>query len=318
MEIVLSHTSALAFWLAQPTREDYLPARTIAAESPGPATTADFDYASIVLPGEATNAIHILGDRHCENADRRFKIHTCTLPLPRTAIVRVGDDLLACSPELALIQSATILSDIDFIRAGYALCGTYRLHDDDNAYSARPLTSPARIQSLLEKLGPIHGAKKARLLTKRITPGAALARETMLAMHLTLPYRMGGFGLPAPLLNPKVSLTPFQQQLAGKSYLSPDLYWPNHAVSVEYDSDEFHTGSRKIAIDAHRRDVMAHLGITEITVTKQQFNDLVTFNKVAHIVSGAIGHRINPRRSDFPSLQFELRARLLAPIDFNA
>lgn len=319
MKIVLSHTSALAFWLSQPSRDGYPPACKKAALTPcGSPTAADFDYASMVLPREATKRIHVLCEKHGGEADRRFQVHTCTLPLPRNALVRVGEELFACSPELALIQSATILSDVDFIRAGYALCGTHRLHDGENGYSSQQLTTPAKICSYLDRIGSIRGAKKARLLTKRIIPNAASVREAMLAMHLALPYRMGGLDLPAPLLNPKISLTPFQQQLAGKSHLSPDLYWPDRNVSVEYDSDEFHTGSRKIALDAHRRDVMAHLGITEITVTRPQFNDLVAFNKVAHIVSRAIGHRINPRHSDFPSRQFELRTQLLAPIDFDA
>ena len=318
MEITLSHTSALAFWLAQPSRGRYPLTRKSAEElAPGPFNDHDARCAALVLPREASSAIHVIARNANKSSSDRFRVHSRTAKLPSSSIVRISGDLLACSPELALMQSALMLSDVDFIRAGYQLCGTYRLNDDQSLYSVEPLTSPAKLTASFNRASGSKGAKRARQLTRFILANSASSRETMLAMHLSLPYRLGGLGLPAPVLNPTLKLTSFQQQLAGKQHLVPDLYWPDSKIAMEYDSDEFHTGSRKIALDSHRRDVLTHLGIREIGMTKLQFDDLVAFNKVAHIAAKAIGHRINPRRSDFATRQFELRAQLLAPFSFE-
>lgn len=318
MEIVLSHTSALAFWLSQPSRSGYPIACRFAEALPsGPFDEHDAECAALVLPREASGAIHVIAEDSRKRSSDRFRVHASAAKLPSNSIVRVSSGILACSPELALMQSATMLSDIAFIRAGYQLCGTYRLNDDQSLYSVKPLTSPAKLAAFFNKASGLKGAKQSRRLTRFVLANSASSRETMLAMHLSLPYRLGGLGLPAPVLNPTLKLTSFQQRLAGKQHLVPDLYWPASKVGMEYDSDEFHTGSRKIARDSHRRDVLAHLGIREISVTKLQFDDLVAFNKVAHIAAKAVGHRINPRRDDFAALQFDLRAQLLVPFPFE-
>ena len=318
MEIVLSHTSALAFWLAQPSRSGYPLIRRSPDTLPsGPFGDHSAECAALVLPREASSTIHVIASDPRKKSSSRFRVHSHTARLSSSSIARVSGEILVCSPELALMQSAPMLSDVDFIRAGYQLCGTYRLHDEQSLYSVEPLTSPAKLAASFEKASGANGAKRARQLVRFVLANSASSRETMLAMHLSLPYRLGGLGLPAPVLNPTLKLTAFQQQLAGKQYLVPDLYWPDSKVGMEYDSDEFHTGSRKIARDSHRRDVLSHLGIREIGMTKLQFNDLVAFNKVAHIAAKAVGHRINPRRSDFAARQFDLRAQLLAPFSFE-
>ena len=318
MEIVISHISALAFWLAQPSRRDYpLTRRSTGTLPSGPFGDRDAEYAALVLPREASSVIHVIAKDSRKRSNGRFRVHSHTTGLSSGSIIRVSDEILVCSPELALMQSAPTLSDVDFIRAGYQLCGTYRLNDDQSLYSAEPLTTPAKLTASFNKADRQRGAKRSRQLAQFILANSASPRETMLAMHLSLPYRLGGLGLPAPVLNPTLKLTSFQQSLAGKQHLAPDLYWPASKVEMEYDSDEFHTGSRKIALDSHRRDVLSHLGIREISVTRLQFDDLVAFNKVAHITAKAVGHRINPRRSDFAARQFDLRAQLLAPFPFE-
>ena len=57
-----------------------------------------------------------------------------------------------------------------------------------------------------------------------------------------------------------------------------------------------------------------HLGITEICITKRQFNDLIAFDKTARILSRQLRHRIHPRSEEFRGRQMKLRKQLLAPL----
>ena len=218
--------------------------------------------------------------------------------------------VFVCSPEFALIQSAPSLSEIEFLRIAFALCGTYRVGTND----AYPLTTPLKINQMLTRMTGLNGAKPARRLTPYILAGAASPRETQLVLHLCLPYRMGGYGIAHPQLNPRIDLPAHVQRLTGSSVLFPDLFWPDKHIAVEYDSDKWHTGSSRIANDARRRNIFVHLGITEICVTKREFNDLIAFDKTARILSRRLRHRVHPRSEEFDSRQMKLRKKLLAPL----
>lgn len=167
---------------------------------------------------------------------------------------------------------------------------------------------------MLTRMTGLNGAKPARRLTPYILAGAASPRETQLVLHLCLPYRMGGYGIAYPQLNPRIDLPAHVQRLTGNSVLFPDLFWPDKHIAVEYDSDKWHTGSSRIANDARRRNIFAHLGITEICVTKREFNDLIAFDKTARILSRRLRHRVHPRSEEFDSKQMKLRKKLLAPL----
>ena len=167
---------------------------------------------------------------------------------------------------------------------------------------------------MLTRMTGLNGAKFARRLTPYILAGAASPRETQLVLHLCLPYRMGGYGIAYPQLNPRIDLPAHVQRLTGNSVLFPDLFWPDKNIAVEYDSDKWHTESSRIANDARRHNIFVHLGITEICVTKREFNDLIAFDKTARILSRRLRHRVHPRSEEFDSRQMKLRKKLLAPL----
>ena len=125
---------------------------------------------------------------------------------------------------------------------------------------------------------------------------------------------MGGCGIPHPQLNPRIDLPAHVQRLTGNSVLFPDLFWPDTNIAVEYDSDKWHTGSSRIANDARRRNILVHLGITEICITKRQFNDLIAFDKTARISPVGFGIESIPAAREFCGRQMKLRKQLLAPL----
>ena len=80
----------------------------------------------------------------------------------------------------------------------------------------------------------------------------------------------GGYGLPMPLLNHRVDVGRNGRKTSSNKYYVCDAFWREAWLDVEYDSDLAHTGPLRIAKDAKRRNGTASLGVTVITVTKEQ------------------------------------------------
>lgn len=313
MDVIVCHISALHYWLSQigSPRIDALPS-ALAPQLGIPLRESEIAAAVSILPEERQREkVHLLTKTHeAARHSHDVAIHTTTLELGPADFHLAAPGVFVCSPEFALIQSAQTLGEIEFLQIAFALCGTYRVGIND----AYPLTTPLRINQMLDRMTGLNGAKFARRLIPHILAGAASPRETQLVLHLCLPYRMGGYGIPHPQLNPRIGLPAHVQRLTGNSVLFPDLFWPDKNIAVEYDSDKWHTGSSRIANDARRRNILVHLGITEICITKRQFNDLIAFDKTARILSRRLRHRIHPRSEEFRGRQMKLRKQLLAPL----
>lgn len=313
MDVIVCHISALHYWLSQigSPRIDALQS-ALAPQLGIPLRESEIAAAVSILPEERQRErVHLLVKTHeAARHSRDVAVHTTSLELGPADFHLAAPGVFVCSPEFALIQSAQTLGEIEFLRIAFALCGTYRVGIND----AYPLTTPLRINQMLDRMTGLNGAKFARRLIPHILAGAASPRETQLVLHLCLPYRMGGYGIPHPQLNPRIDLPAHVQRLTGNSVLFPDLFWPDKNIAVEYDSDKWHTGSSRIANDARRRNILVHLGITEICITKRQFNDLIAFDKTARILSRQLRHRIHPRSEEFRGRQMKLRKQLLAPL----
>ena len=313
MDVVVCHISALHYWLSHvgsPRMDDFRSTST--PQLSVPLRESEITAAVSILPKERQHEkVHLLVETHeAARHSHDVAIHTTTLELGPADFHPAAPGVFVCSPEFALIQAAPALGEIEFLRIAFALCGTYRVGIND----AYPLTTPLRINQMLTRMTGLNGAKPARRLTPYVLAGAASPRETQLVLHLCLPYRMGSYGIAYPQLNPRIDLPAHVQRLTGNSVLFPDLFWPDKNIAVEYDSDKWHAGSSRIANDARRRNILVHLGITEICVTKRQFNDLIAFDKTARILSRRLRHRIHPRSEEFRSRQMKLRKQLLAPL----
>lgn len=313
MDVIVCHISALHYWLSHigSPRIDALQS-ALAPQLGIPLRESEIAAAVSILPKERQREkVHLLTKTHeAARHSHDIAVHTTSLELTPADFHLAAPGVFVCSPEFALIQSAQTLDEIEFLRIAFALCGTYRVGTND----AYPLTTPLKINQMLTRMTGLNGAKFARRLTPYILAGAASPRETQLVLHLCLPYRMGGYGIAYPQLNPRIDLPAHVQRLTGNSVLFPDLFWPDKNIAVEYDSDKWHTGSSRIANDARRRNIFVHLGITEICVTKREFNDLIAFDKTARILSRRLRHRVHPRSEEFDSRQMKLRKKLLAPL----
>lgn len=220
MDVIVCHISALHYWLSHvgsPRMDDFRSTST--PQLSVPLRESEITAATSILPEERQHEkVHLLVETHeAARHSRDVAIHTTSLELTPADFHLAAPGVFVCSPEFALIQSAQTLNEIEFLRIAFALCGTYRVGNSD----AYPLTTPLKINQMLTRMTGLNGAKPARRLTPYVLAGAASPRETQLVLHLCLPYRMGGYGIAYPELNPRIDLPAARSAAYGKQRAVP-------------------------------------------------------------------------------------------------
>jgi len=116
--------------------------------------------------------------------------------------------------------------------------------------------------------------------------------ETLTEMLLCLPPRLGGYGLPVPVMNASVPLPPHIAKLAGTETLHPDLCWPARKVALEYKGRGDHGTAPQLVSDILRENVLSHDGVTIISLTRWQFASFEGMRVIAKHLAGLLGCRI--------------------------
>ena len=173
------------------------------------------------------------------------------------------------------------------------------------------LTSTKALKAFTSHMEGVKGRKKAARALRYIAGGSASPRETILFMLLTLPYKLGGYGLPMPAFNRQINLGKMQKKSRGKAYYKCDLFWAEAEFAVEYDSTMHHTGADRIADDAKKRQDLDELGIHVITVTSKQIGSVLDFESVAKHIAGKLGKQLRYKEPVFTKNRNELRGLLL-------
>lgn len=156
----------------------------------------------------------------------------------------------------------------------------------------------------------VRGSKKAKRAIRYLLDNSASPMETKLAILLTLPYLLGGYGFIAPELNSRIIPSKTVKRSVSKTFYSCDLYWPDYYLAVEYDSAQHHSGSEQINSDAKKKNALTLMGITVITVTKQQLYNGTEFEKVARVIANCLGKRLKFNKGSFALIHAELRRQL--------
>lgn len=224
--------------------------------------------------------------------------HTCSANLAAGSFVRINDRIFITSPELTFIQMARLLPFHELIKFGYELCSTYAISTDGTTSYGRelPTTTVRAIKMYAENASGLPGAITARKALRHVANASGSPMETMLAMMLCLPVRLGGFGLPLPQMNYRINAQHNKKFSTGKRYYLCDLYWPDARLCIEYDSDLEHTGAKRIAQDAQRRNDLANQGITVIVATRQQVTNAKRLEQLARQAAKHLKKRIRGNR----------------------
>lgn len=206
---------------------------------------------------------------------------------------------------------AGVLPFAQLIALGFELCGTYAAHGELTHYDAFPLTTPEKLQAFLARASGFKGVKQARRALRYILPASASPMETNVAMLLSLPYALGGYGFAQPQMNYRIDIPSTVKKRSLPQYYKCDLYWECANLAIEYDSDLAHAGINRTMRDALRRSILTSIDISVLSVTKPQVMNISAFNQLAHLVARKTGKRLQYVDPEFTLRHLELRDLLL-------
>ena len=320
MDIFLTNETALEFWRlhrrSQGNRNFSQCRRRPPCEASASDTKRLAETWGLTLPLDI-----MVGERSARLSSKAVRPHYCSKPIPSGFFVCFGDGLYICSPEFCFFQMAAKYPLVKLITLGLELCGSYSLPGsastagdrDENAqtmYDFPPLTSKKKLTAFAARMDGWTGHRQALKALRHVADNSASPMEAVLVVLLTLPYRYGGYGLPIPELNGRIYPQKRVSQFEGKRFYRGDLLWREAGVVVEYDSDEEHSGSSRIAMDAIRRNDLSLCGIFEVTVTNKQIKSMVLFDKVAKQIAARIGKELRYTEPEFKNARWELRSVL--------
>ena len=266
-----------------------------------------------------TFPVHIMLSDPGERRDSpAVEQHVFSGEIPAGSFISTYNELEVSSPEFCFLQMSGRLTVVGLIELGYELCGSYSLPiaGDDyiperGFYKRPPLTSVKKLSAFTSGMPGFSGHKNAVRALRYIVDCSASPMETKLSIFLTLPYKLGGFGFPKPEMNARIEPTKTARRVFSKVFYECDLYWPDHNLAVEYNSNLFHADSTQITEDSKKRNALESMGIKVITVTTQQLYDKEELEKVAILIARRSGKRLVYKNSGFENAHQELRDQLL-------
>ena len=278
-----------------------------------PVDTPNVDDILESLPSGITPPVNLVfADSKSRRKSLNVKPHSYSGAIPDRSFVKINDKISVSSPPLCLYQMSTDLSLIELIELAYEFCGTYTLSavsdktSNDDLYNLPPLTNTRELKAFTLKAEGMIGQKKVVRALRYIVDGSASPMETKLAMLLTLPYRLGGYELPAPELNKKIDIEKVTSRRSGKSYYKCDFFWNEAKLAFEYDSYEHHTDKKNMISDSEKRQDLAALGINVISVTNSQIQNLSKLDGLAELIAKKMKKRFR-----YDSNQFYMAQRKL-------
>lgn len=351
MNICLSHSTAFAYWriVSLPMKHrryctdpcftrvsdvrDLLTSQNYAgwnpADSASPSWNCSTAYADVLaVSNEGFKTLgqpmHFLVP-HENHRSRMPNVcsHVANKQLPDRSIVRLDDHICLASPQLSFVQQGYSTPVGRLAAMGCEFAGNYRIigrnaqatnlrqNTNRGSLPGIPLFSADDLRAYVDDFNPSHNSNSAQIAAQYVRPGAESPPETGSYLMFHMPQRFGGVAFPSPDLNSPFKPGEYQRAVTSKSSYRCDLYWSEHNLAVEYDSDDYHTGSDRIADDAERRNSLAHLGIETITITKHQLYNSVEFLKVAKIIGKKLGVRVRIKDDDRFRRNAELRRQVL-------
>lgn len=254
-------------------------------------------------------------------ADRRLskQVSCCvwSTPIPAGAFYRVGD-MYVSSPEFVFLQMASKVTLRQLVALGCELCGTYVLlpqdstHPmslDDHPTRVAPLTDVASIKKFVERAAKAHGRSRALRALRYVIDGSRSPMETMVYMLLCLPPKLGGYGLPKPVMNAEIPLDEEGRLIAQRRSCWGDLCWVEEKLDIEYHGD-VHVGAAQMKSDVGRELGIEHMGWRVITVTSPQVLDVTRFEVVAKEAASHIKKRLYPQVMGATLNRMALRSEL--------
>ena len=256
---------------------------------------------------------------------KRLVTHVLASGAPNGAMLDLGHDVCMCSPRFMFMQLAMQLDTVDLARVGMELCGTYSLwrlapdrfgdlysrmngESQSCTYDVPRATKLHQLQAFVGRQQNARGAVGARSALRWIGENSASPMETAIYLLLCLPKRLGGYGLPKPVLNPKLIVS----NPHGSVERYPDLFWLGANIDVEYNSDSAHSGEWSRYRDSKREIELTVGNIKVLPLTRPQVMNSDEFDAFAQGLRRMLGIRARATDPKWAYRHEELREKLLA------
>ena len=301
MKAFVSHDTALAYWREHFPLDSELgrPARISKAETCAYRKTDVLACVPETFRPDGKPIDVLLFDADDRRWSTRISCCVWGTVVPSGAFYRVGD-MCVSSPEFLFLQMASRLTVRQLVALGCELCGTYVLLRESNTrptavdeYPTRvaPLTSVDKIGAFVGKAVKARGRSKALRALRYVVDGSRSPMETMTYMLLCLPPKLGGYGLPKPVMNAEIELDGEGRSIAGRRACWGDVCWPDAMLDIEYHG-EVHVGAAQMKSDVGRELGIEHMGWRVMTVTSPQVLDASRFEVVAKEAAAYLRKRL--------------------------
>ena len=315
--IFITHQSACKYWIHRDLYET-CESRAKPADADTQSAMAINDARSLIIGLDERELLHVtvsaIANQHLING---AIIHRRDVPYPDWSFRRIRPDVFVASPELCFLNAAAILPFNALVLYGMELCGTYArtesIYDSRHAseiegeriasefqhastasgysstnparYKRTPLTTVQKIEAYLDKSEGAAGIKAARQACRYLLNGSASARESVLATIMTLPPRLGGFGMPAPNLNYGIEVNLLSKICAGKKItLHGDIVWRYARLVVEYDGLQ-HGMIDNHSIDKQRDHLLLEAGYEVVRFTDKSIRSGLELERLARTIN---------------------------------
>lgn len=166
--------------------------------------------------------------------------------LPACGLIRLDADLYCASPELVLCQLARDTEMEKLAQLAMELCGRYSMCPSAGEgertceFDCAPVTSVERIYAFQRRVRRLRGRAKLEEALRYALNASASPGESTLALMMTLPADLGGYGLAGACCNAELEVPLSERGHVGQSSYELDLFWQRWMVDLEYESAEFH------------------------------------------------------------------------------
>lgn len=256
---------------------------------------------------------------------KRLVTHVFGQPVPYGAFLDVGHGVCICTPQFSFMQMAAKTDLVDAVCIGMELCGTYsrwcldpEIADGGDdvafgkgrgcAFDLPPVLRANRLPAFAERLSALRGSQGARTALRWVLDNSASPMETAVYLLLCLPKRLGGYGLPKPVLNPKLMVS----NPDGLKERYPDMFWVGANIDVEYNSDAEHSGEWARYRDSKREVELTVANVKVLPLTRAQLMDSAEFDAFAQGLRRMLGVHARGYDAAWAFRRDELRRRLLA------
>ncbi|MCH3943665.1 MAG: DUF559 domain-containing protein [Atopobiaceae bacterium] len=329
MSIYVTYESAIRFWdlLGRPPRrlETSCRMESLPAGKPGDGDVERLRGLCQRLYGQGVE--YLLDSRldlaAGSTSDRSYRhdvrSHVWSGAIPADSWVSVGNGIYVATPEHCYLErtrlphDSPIASELDVIRLGCYLCGTFSLMDtgvERGSIMGRQALSS--VDALARHLSgaDVRGVRKASELLRYVLERAASPREVTTALQLSLPHRLGGFGLGRPQLNHPVPIPRELWTREGPRSYRLDICYPASRLAIEYDGSP-HLTSGRMASDARRHNDLERMGWHVVRVTSGQLSSREETLKIAKGVAALRGMPFRNRSVSFSDNWGEFRRVML-------